>query len=319
LNRKVGLTQSAIDQIASDNTSGAAEILRRAADVFSLLSAQQTKRLSIDIDQAQQWVTETCVELVLAQPDMTPLLRLASAGLTAARNTTGPLQILKSAEEAALRFIELAEAAASAAASHAAHLIGRGATVLTHSRSSTVLAALIEARRQSKAFSVIATESRPMLEGRALAETLAVEGVRASLIADAAAALVLDQVDLILVGADRITPEYLLNKIGTRMIALAAKERTLPMYAVCDTSKFIDADYLNRTVRNERSAEELWQDAPEGVIVVNRYFEPTPLELFTAIITENGELSTHETSRRAERASIDRELIDALARYRSQC
>jgi translation initiation factor 2B subunit (eIF-2B alpha/beta/delta family) len=198
-------------------------------------------------------------------------------------------------------------------------MIGSGATVLTHSRSSTVLAAFVEARRRGNDFSVIATESRPVLEGRALAEALAAQGTRVSVIADSAAASVLNQVDLVLVGADKITPEYLVNKIGTRMIALAARERAVTVCAVCDTSKLIDADYHIASAGDRRSVDELWPEAPKGVVVVNRYFEPTPLALFTTIITEQGELSPEETARRAERASIDSELADALARYRSRC
>jgi ribose 1,5-bisphosphate isomerase len=153
-----------------------------------------------------------------------------------------------------------------------------------------------------------------VLEGRALAEALAAQGTRVSVIADSAAASVLNQVDLVLVGADKVTPEFLLNKVGTRMIALAARERDVPMYAVCDTSKFVDADYQFASARDRRSPDELWPQAPSGVVIVNRYFEPTPLALFTAIITEDGELSPDETARRAKKASIDKELIAALAR-----
>ena len=318
VNQKDPLIYAAIDKIASDNTSGAAEILRLSAEVFSLLNSQHTKGSSISIEQGQRLVMETCVALVLAQPDMTSLLRLASDALAAARNTTDALRVLKSVEEAALTFIERAGAAANEAARHAANFIPSGRAVLTHSRSSTVLAALVEARRQGKEFSVISTESRPMLEGRVLAEALAVEGVRVSLITDAAAARMLDEVDLVLVGADKVTPDHLLNKIGTRMIALAARERGVPAYGVCDTSKFIDADYLIASARDQLSADELWPEAPEGVVVVNRYFEPTPLALLAAIITEQGKLTPEETARRAERASIDIELADALARYRSE-
>src|SRR6266571_2478322 len=307
--------QNAIDKIVTDNTSGAAEILRRAADAFSLLNPEQITSSPLSVEQARKAVLDTSVAVVRAQPDMSPLVRLASAAVAAARQSTDAASVLKSAEEAARGFIAKAELATGAAACQAANSIPNGATVLTHSRSSTVLEAFIEACRHGKDFTVIATESRPMMEGRVLAEALAAEGMRVSLIADAAAAQLLDEVNLILVGADKVTPEYLVNKIGTRMITLAARERGVPAYAVCDTSKFTNADYFSGSDRDRRSSDELWPDAPPGVVVVNRYFEPVPLALFAAIITEDGELSTDETARHAERASIDRELIDALARY----
>jgi translation initiation factor 2B subunit (eIF-2B alpha/beta/delta family) len=63
---------------------------------------------------------------------------------------------------------------------------------------------------------------------------------------------------------------------------------------------------------------ELWPESPEGVEVVNRYFEPTPLEWFTGIITEEGGLSIRNAAARAERASIDRELLHALEALRGR-
>jgi translation initiation factor 2B subunit (eIF-2B alpha/beta/delta family) len=151
-----------------------------------------------------------------------------------------------------------------------------------------------------------------MLEGRALAEAIASQDIRVTLIADAAASLAMEHVDLVMVGADKITPVNLVNKIGTRMIVLAARERDLPVYALCDTSKFIREDYFGLRIRDLGGTNELWTEAPRGVAVVNRCFEPTPLAFFTAIITEDGALSIKEVVRRAKRAAIDKELVNAF-------
>jgi translation initiation factor 2B subunit (eIF-2B alpha/beta/delta family) len=301
----------AIERIASDNTSGAAEILRRAGELFALLDDRAPAQ-DANFEPTQQTVIETCTALALAQPEMTPLFRLASAALSAARGATNRRAALKTAKEAALNFIAIAERDTHEAVCHAANLIRDGATILTHSRSSTVLAAFVEASHSGRDFSVIATESRPMQEGRVLAATLASLNVPVTLIADAAAALAMDAVALVVLGADKITPLNLTNKIGTRMVALAARERGLPLYAVCDSSKFIRVDYLGSAIRRTLSPDELWPNAPRGVAVVNNYFEPTPLEFFTGIVTEDGTLSVTEAARRAEHASIDNELLRAL-------
>jgi translation initiation factor 2B subunit (eIF-2B alpha/beta/delta family) len=195
---------------------------------------------------------------------------------------------------------------------HSSTLIRDGARVFTHSRSSTVLAAFVEAKRAGTNLSVVVTESRPMLEGRALAAALASASVPVTLIADAAASAAMDEVDLVMLGADQITPVNLVNKIGTQMIALAARERGLPVYAVSDSSKFIREDYFGATIRRFRNADEMWSGPPPGVTVVNSYFEPTPLALFTGIVTEDGVLSITEAARRAEKASIDTALVRAL-------
>jgi translation initiation factor 2B subunit (eIF-2B alpha/beta/delta family) len=142
-----------------------------------------------------------------------------------------------------------------------------------------------------------------MLEGRKLAEALAREGVSVTLIADSAAALMIKRVDFVLLGADRIAPEFLVNKIGTRMITLAARERGARVYALCDTSKFTCAVEMPGSKADSRNKDELWPDAPDSVLVLNHYFEPTPLIYFTSIITEDGPLQPEQARRRAEAKS----------------
>lgn len=303
-------TEAAIDAIASDNMSGAAEILHRGAAIFSLLKPPDPQ--SFSVEQARQAILKTCVALVNAQPDMSSLLRLASDTVSATREQANGPQAMRAAVDAAARFAESALLSAHAAAVDAVNLIGERATVLTHSRSSTVLEALIEARRAGKHFEVVATESRPMFEGRKLANELASNDIKVTMIADAAAALFIKRADVVVVGADKITPDHVVNKIGTRMIALEARERGLPTYAVCDTSKFIAADYLWNAGRDQMNAGELWPAAPTGVMVVNRYFESTPLSYFTGIVTELGVLSSMDASLAAEKALIDEMLAVAL-------
>jgi translation initiation factor 2B subunit (eIF-2B alpha/beta/delta family) len=301
---------AAINRIGEDNESGAAEILRRAAEVFSLLAASQTEKDSSDTEKdsgdtesARNAIIETCAALAESQPDMAPLTNLANEVSAVAGQSAGAGDVFRLALETARGFIEAAARAAKAATSHAARLVHEGATLMTHSRSSTVLAAFLEARRAGNNFSVIATESRPMLEGQRLAEALAREGVRVTLIADSAAALMMKRVDFVLLGADRLAPEFLVNKIGTRMITLAARERGVPVYALCDTSKFTCAVETPGSKSESRNRDELWPDAPENVLVLNRYFEPTPLIYFTSIITEDGPLQPEQARLRAEAKS----------------
>jgi len=306
---------SSINRISSNRTSGAAEILQLAGEVFSQLKERESGLTHRSAEQARQSIFETAIALVRSQPEMSPLLRLASVAISSARTATSAQNALSSAEDNAFKFIDCAVRGVRAAALHAANLILPGATVLTHSRSSTVLTAFLEARLSGMDFSVVATESRPGLEGRTLADTLAREHIRVSLIPDSAAALAMNGVDVILVGADTITPVDVLNKIGTRMIGLAARERGLPFYAVCDTSKFINANCWGRFEGAEGSMNSPGGGTPsKGAAAA--YFEPTPLTHFTAIITEDGVLTIEEASRRAERASIDKRLSDAIEELR---
>jgi translation initiation factor 2B subunit (eIF-2B alpha/beta/delta family) len=300
------MAEHIIKQIAEDNRSGAAEILHRASEAISLIEAFEQD----DVDNARRAVIETCAAIARAQPDMAPLVNLASTVVRAAHLATSADEVIEAAAAQARAFSDNAERMRAAAVSHAAGLIGEGATILTHSRSSTVLAALNNAKASGKCFRVIATESRPMLEGRAMAESLARSRISVSVIADAAAAAALEKVDCVLIGADKVTPEDLINKMGTRMIALAARERNRPAYAICDTSKFT---CLRPSIAaGQRSADELWPSAPQGIEVLNRYFEPTPLDYFTAIVTEGGGLRPEQARERAQAVVIHQALLDAL-------
>ena len=304
-------------EIASNNRSGAAEILARAAELFELLAGHVADATTVS--QARRDTMEACVALVRAQPCMSPMINLASAVIlatatsaTMAASATSASDVLKAAAGAAAEFTERCRHASATAAANAAGLIRDGARILTHSRSSTILSALVAAHNAGTRLAVIATESRPLLEGRTLAEELINKGLSVTLIADAAAASAIETATCILVGADRVTPLVVANKIGTRLIALAAAEQRVPAYAVADSSKFISAPDPRVFMEAGRPPDELWPNAPAGVLVLNRYFEETYLRHFTGIITEDGILAPEDARRRAEVAVISPSLAAAL-------
>lgn len=291
------IIQRAINEIASDNTSGAAEILRRAAAVFYSLASSDIEPDRSGDQSARQLVIDTCVALIAAQPRMAVLANLANRVAHEALNAR---ETLSAAAASAASFIQQVDSAISSATDRAASLIKADSVVLTHSRSSTVLAAFKKARAEGRSFGVIATESRPAFEGRRLAASLAELGISVVFVADAAATLELSRADFVLVGADAITPQFLVNKIGTRMIALAAREMNRPVYALADMSKLVNMDLFSGAEDDRRDPAELWADPPSGVAIMNCYFEPTPIELFTRVITEEGLLDAGEVRKRAE-------------------
>src|SRR6185369_10805813 len=139
INPSTPKTSAAIHDIAFDNLSGAAEILRRAEGVFSLLRDESSRQAPISIEDAQVSIREASVALFAARAE-------ATGG-----------DALEAAASAARGFVESAANSAHAAAMNAVSLIREGSNVLTHSRSSTVLETLLEARREGTQFNVIAT------------------------------------------------------------------------------------------------------------------------------------------------------------------
>jgi len=160
----------------------------------------------------------------------------------------------------------------------------------------TALGAVFEAHRQGRKPQVYACETRPLLQGsRLTALELKRARIPVTLIADGAAAGVIDKCDLVLVGADRIAANGdTANKIGTRMLATLARAARKPFYVVAPSSTFDPATPNGgQIVVEERAGEEVrafagCRAAPKGVPVFNPAFDVTPARLITAFITDRG-------------------------------
>jgi methylthioribose-1-phosphate isomerase len=188
---------------------------------------------------------------------------------------------------------------------HGAPLLEDGDTVLTHCNAGTLatvgygtaLAPIRAAIEQGKRISVIATETRPLLQGaRLTAFELAYDRIPVRIICDSAAAQILSRgiIDRVLVGADRILRTgHVTNKIGTLPIALAAKFYGVPFYAVAPVSTLDMRTDASNVVIEERDEKEVLyfngtRVGPRGVGALNPAFDITPPELVSAIITDKG-------------------------------
>jgi methylthioribose-1-phosphate isomerase len=185
-----------------------------------------------------------------------------------------------------------------------ASLLPDPCTVLTHcnagalacTRWGTALGVIRSAVAQGKEVQVIACETRPLLQGaRLTAWELERDGITVTVIPDSAAASLMhkQEIDLVLVGADRITEDALFNKIGTYMHAITARHHDIPFYTAAPLSTFDPLRKEADVVIEERSGEELrtcgdWQIIPDATGVRNPAFDATPLSLVTGIITERG-------------------------------
>ncbi|MCW3981342.1 MAG: S-methyl-5-thioribose-1-phosphate isomerase, partial [Candidatus Bathyarchaeota archaeon] len=106
-------------------------------------------------------------------------------------------------------------------------------------------------------------------------------------------------VDKVVVGADRIVKDAVINKIGTYQIAVLASIHRIPFYVAAPKSTF-DTKQLAKDITVEhRNSEEVTkfndvQVAPKGVPALNPAFDITPLEYVTAIICEKGIIHQEE-------------------------
>jgi methylthioribose-1-phosphate isomerase len=141
-------------------------------------------------------------------------------------------------------------------------------------------------------------ETRPVLQGaRLTAWELGRLGIPHSLLPDVAAASLFagGEVDLVVVGADRIAADgSVANKVGTYGLAVLAHHHGVPFYVAAPRSTFDDATPRGADIEiEERPAEEVTHVggvaiAPSDVPVRNPAFDVTPPTLVTAYITEDG-------------------------------
>ncbi len=115
-----------------------------------------------------------------------------------------------------------------------------GARLLTFSRSASVSSAILALGPRQRPSRVVALESRPGGEGRALARELLRGGVRARCVRDGTADRALARADLLVVGADAIEKDgTLVHKVGTRRLARLARKAGVPFVVVAGTSKWV--------------------------------------------------------------------------------
>jgi translation initiation factor 2B subunit (eIF-2B alpha/beta/delta family) len=254
-----------IAALAADRHSGASTIL---VEVMALL------RQTLSSDQPLMPVARA---LCRAQPSMAPVWNAALAACAA----DGSARLAQ--------FVQRVDRAPKAIARFAMECFRDAPrlNVVTVSNSGSVMHALTAISHVSS-LRVACSESRPALEGRRLAAQLAALEIPVTCYADAAIGHALDDGDAVIVGADAIAPEWFLNKVGTRMLAAAAAHRGLPVYVVASRDKFVSASLEERLVVREEAASEIWSEPPAGVTVRNSFFERTPLDLVTTVISDIG-------------------------------
>src|SRR3954471_11548981 len=258
-----------VAQIAADHHSGASELVGQVLSVLTDAMASGAPLRPI------------AVALVNAQPSMAPVWNAVRAAVVA--GTSADFE----------RYVEHARRAPHSLVRHAAGLLLTGSsaplTLVTISFSGTV-ALLLETLVAAQPLRAACADGLPGLEGRRMATRLSAAGIPVSHFTDAGLGHALDAADAVVVGADAVTPEWFLNKSGTRMLAAAAAQQGIPVYVLATRDKFLSRGAAALLQVREESPAEVWPSPPAGVTVRNPYFETTTLDLVSAVISEVGVL-----------------------------
>lgn len=322
-NDAIALVRATVERVRADREHGASWLAREAAQAL----AQAISRLRMDVASAADGETREAVASLRAQaralaharPSMaalaTTVARIWSAGWPPLApgdmsDTADTLRdALARAQEAAERLAGAWDSAAGAIADFAQPFLH--GTVFTHSRSGTVERVLATlAQEPDRLARALVTESRPGGEGVATARALAAAGLRVTLVADAAVGLMASEATCVVLGADSIRADgSLVNKIGSYPLALAARAAGVPVYALCETLKVAPEDWP--LTLEEMDPAELLPQPVAGIHVRNVYFDRTPAEYVTAIITEQGAMRPGAVLPLARQAAHELAALDA--------
>lgn len=294
--------------VRDDRAHGASALAREAAAILRDCALAGLTS-DTDADAELHGLHQAARDLASSRPSMIALANTVGRIWAAAQETRERLQTqppsstaraaLEAAQKRADALLSDWTISAQQIAENARPFLHR--TILTHSLSGTVQAALLACRNQLE--HVYVTEGRPRCEGRVTAQALAGAGIPVTLLTDAEAGLFIAQCAAVVIGADSVLADgSVVNKTGSFLLALAARAtrpQRVPFLALAEMLKI--APFSKPHLEEMDLAEVLPADLP-GVSARNIYFDRTPASLLSAIITERGLLNRRQVRLYAEQA-----------------
>jgi translation initiation factor 2B subunit (eIF-2B alpha/beta/delta family) len=157
-------------------------------------------------------------------------------------------------------------------------------TILTISKSGTLLNVIKLWHKKKKNLKIIITESRPANEGKLMAKELLKCGIKVDMITDAMAGIFIPKTDAVIVGADVVLNNgNVINKAGSLPLALLCKNYKKPFYVLAAKSKFVNK---KRYKINKESSDKIWKYVHPNLTTTNIPFEEIDRRLITEIISE---------------------------------
>ncbi|MHA1520094.1 MAG: translation initiation factor eIF-2B [Promethearchaeota archaeon] len=291
--------QEAADKITSLEIQGATNIAIYAVGEFVKFTQRHK-----DVERKELWNLLVEAEEVIAksrstEPAMRNGLMFILGKIRHDQKQGLDVNIAEMAEIYGNEYLSIIKEAKRRIAKYGARLIPDNLLnpfiVQTHCHSSVVEGILIEAKKQGKNFKVISTETRPFYQGRITSKKLTDHGIDVTMVVDSAMRWAANNMDtdLIIIGADAVTSEgTVLNKIGSRLLALVAHEEHIPLYVATPLLKYNPGtafgNYEKIEMRDDHEIWKDWENKPENLKFLNPAFETVNRLLISGVITEGG-------------------------------
>lgn len=286
---------AALELVAEDirtmRVRGAGRIARAASEALSALARDHQGTSKDGLVEALRYGARL---LLSTRPTAVSLRNGLIMTLSGAELAPDLSSLRAEVMERSSRFVSSSLSAVERIAQNGKALINDRSLLMTHCNSDSALSLIEAAFTDGRVKGVIATESRPWRQGYLTVRRLASKGIPVALIVDSASNHLMVEVSAVVIGADTITADgSLVNKIGTSMLALAARNAVVPVIVCAETYKFSmwakngsDVDIEDRGP--EEVADPLRPLDLPGVTFRNPVFDITPPEHITYIVTEQG-------------------------------
>ncbi|KAL7576412.1 hypothetical protein ACA910_018216 [Epithemia clementina (nom. ined.)] len=253
--------------------------LRQAADLMMASSSTATTgrsniALKSGCELFLKYITRTFLEL----PDFT--------------------QCKQAILERGQRFQSISLAARDRIAAQAAAFVPKNGTVLTHGYSRVVANILLEATKSNKQFDLIVLEGRPDDAGVKAAEFYVKAGIPVRICLDAAMGTIMEQVDVVLTGAEAIAENGgVINKVGTYALACCAAANSKPMYVAAESYKFARLYPLRQSdLPLDPKQPTSTSTTSSGIPIHNPSVDFTPSKFISLLFTDLGVLTPSAVS-----------------------
>ncbi len=262
-----------VSRIREDNVHGAIDIARECCRIFHYNAEAKPERIQ-----------EMALALLEAQGSMATVVNLVNQVLfTVDEGGNVPDMIDHYLEHLTTSIDKIAE--------NSIPLFKGSDIIVTHSSGLTVKRTIIRAHEKGLEPRVICSESRPNNEGTRLAEELFSMGIDTTLVVDSAIFQEIEGADMVLLGADSISIQGLVNKIGTKGIAQVSRALKKDLYVLAGTDKILPLG-VRPYYKDHRNATEIYK-GKSNLKVLNYYFDLTSMGLMDGLVTEDGTMDIY--------------------------
>ena len=282
--------QLMLEDLRNDNISGANELIDKALEIVKI----QLESVEEPNESIKEEIFKLMKQIIDSRPSMAPLINMIGY-LIHDLEKVNKIILEEKIDQFYVDKVEREKALTKAFRTFLRNIKVSSPKIMLISYSSTIINQLIENKNYD--FEIFILESRPLLEGIRVAETLS-SYFKTNLIIDAAMGKFIDQIDLILIGVDSILKDgSIINKIGTFPLTVLANEKNIDVYAVGDFFKYNLKDHYGKEVIiEEKPTNELYSEESQKELlkIHNYYFDITPSKYITGIISDLGILKMEE-------------------------